>query len=67
MVKTCLVCATRTKLSLTNYSLRHSLNLGGAMAGEQGRCSNCGSDQVVRAAEYNRGEKGVEQRYLYRS
>jgi transposase-like protein len=37
------------------------------MAGEQGRCPNCGSDQVVRAGKYNRGEKGVEQRYLYRS
>jgi transposase-like protein len=37
------------------------------MAGEQGRCPKCGSDQVVRAAEYNRGEKGVEQRYLYRN
>ena len=37
------------------------------MAGEQGRCPNCGSDRVVRAGKYNRGEKGVEQRYLYRS
>ena len=37
------------------------------MAGEQGRCPNCGSDQVVRAGKYNRGEKGVEQSYLYRS
>jgi len=34
------------------------------MAGEHGRCPNCGSDRVVKAGKYNRGEKGLEQRYL---
>jgi len=34
------------------------------MAGEHGRCPNCGSDRVVKAGKYNRGQKGVEQRYL---
>jgi transposase-like protein len=34
------------------------------VAGEYGRCPNCGSDQVVRAGKYNRGPKGLEQRYL---
>jgi transposase-like protein len=37
---------------------------GGVMAGEHGRCPNCGGDHVVKAGKYNRGLKGVEQRYL---
>jgi transposase-like protein len=37
------------------------------MAGEYGRCPNCGSDHVVKAGKYNRGERGVEQRYLCKS
>lgn len=34
------------------------------MAGEHGRCPNCGSDRVVKAGRYKRGPNGVEQRYL---
>lgn len=30
-------------------------------------CPNCGSDRVVKAGKYNRGQKGVEQRYLCKS
>lgn len=37
------------------------------MAGECGRCPNCGSDHLVKAGKYNRGQKGVEQRYLCKS
>jgi hypothetical protein len=48
----------------TYYIARYIPNSGGAMAGEQGRCPNCGGDHVVKAGKYNRGEKGLEQRYL---
>ena len=51
------------KMVYTNYILRH-IPKGGAMAGECGRCPNCGGDRVVKAGKYNRGEKGLEQRYL---
>jgi ssDNA-binding Zn-finger/Zn-ribbon topoisomerase 1 len=50
----------------TYYIVRH-MPKGGAMAGEHGRCPNCGSDRVVKAGKYNRGQKGMEQRYLCKS
>lgn len=53
-----------TKWYILFTLLRYILYLGGAMAGEHGRCPNCGSDRVVKAGRYNRGEKGLEQRYL---
>jgi len=37
------------------------------MAGEYGRCPSCGSDHVVKAGKYDRGKKGMEQRYLCKS
>ena len=40
------------------------LEVGRAMAGEHGRCPNCSSDRVVKAGKCNRGERGLEQRYL---
>ena len=53
-----LVCATRTKLSLTNYSLRHSLNLGGALAGEQGRCPKLWQRPGSEAGQIQQWRKG---------
>ena len=48
----------------TFYILWYILDIGGAMAGEHGRCPNCGCDRVVKAGKYDRGQKGLEQRYL---
>lgn len=55
---------TLDKAVYTYYILWYILNLGGAMAGEHGRCPNCGSDRVVKAGKYRRGPNSVEQRYL---
>ena len=52
------------KMVYTYYISRHIPNSGGEMAGEHGRCPKCGSDRVVKAGKYDRGGKGMEQRYL---